>query len=158
MGRNRWVSPVVAAVMLVFALWGCLGQEGVEENRRQIAAQQELLAQQQKQIVELQAQGGVGTSYSPAKPCEESVRQRASRRGAGKFAAHDYAAALGYFQDALTACPSSPQAEFDVARAFDALGERAQARTHYRRAAKLAGAADATIAEQARAALTRLGR
>ncbi len=144
--------------MLVFGLWGCLGEQGIEENRRQVAAQQALITQQQKQIAELQARTSASTSYAPAKRCEESVRQSASRRGAEKFAAHDYSTALGYFQDAVAACPSSPQAEFDVARAFDALGERAQARTHYRRAAKLAGAANATIAEQARAALTRLGR
>jgi hypothetical protein len=58
----------------------------------------------------------------------------------------------------VTACPTSAQAQLNVARTFEAIGDRAQAMAHYRLAADSTGAgADANAVKQARDAMARLG-
>jgi Tfp pilus assembly protein PilF len=84
--------------------------------------------------------------------------REATLKGGKRFAASDFGEALSYYQDALTACPKSAQANLNVARAYEAVGDRAQAVSHYRIAANVSGSdADAEAVREARAALTRLG-
>jgi len=84
--------------------------------------------------------------------------REATRKGGERFAASDFSAALGYYQDALTACPNNAQANVNLARVYEAVGDRAQAVAHYRTAANASGAdADAEAARDARVALSRLG-
>lgn len=84
--------------------------------------------------------------------------RQATRNGGQRFAAGDYSSALGYYQDALTACPRSAQANLNLARAYEAVGDRAQALSHYQAAANASGSeADAKSVNEARAALSRLG-
>jgi Tfp pilus assembly protein PilF len=84
--------------------------------------------------------------------------REATRKGGASFAAGDLSSALSYYQDALTACPQSAQANLNLARTYEAVGDRAQAVQHYRDAANANGTgADAQAAHDARAALSRLG-
>ncbi|MFZ0889146.1 MAG: hypothetical protein WA005_11885, partial [Candidatus Binataceae bacterium] len=66
------------------------------------------------------------------------------------------AKALGYYQDALTACPDSAQAELNLARTYEAMGQREDAIAHYRNAEKGGGESGDAAARQARDALSRL--
>ena len=50
----------------------------------------------------------------------------------------EFTKALGYYQDAVTACPTSAQAQLNVARAYEALGDRDQAMDYYKRAIQAA--------------------
>ena len=82
----------------------------------------------------------------------------ATHRGGDKFAAGDFNKALGYYQDALLACPNDERAEVNVARTYEALGNKVAAINLYR---KVADAADnsATVSDaqdEAKAALLRL--
>jgi tetratricopeptide (TPR) repeat protein len=84
--------------------------------------------------------------------------REATRKGGERFAASDFSGALSYYQDALTACPNSAQANLNLARAYEAVGDRSEAVAHYQNAAKASGAdADAEAVHDARAALSRLG-
>jgi Tfp pilus assembly protein PilF len=84
--------------------------------------------------------------------------REATRKGGERFAASDFSGALGYYQDALTACPKSAQAMVNLARAYEAVGDRAEAVAHYKTAANASGSGtDAAAVRDARAALTRLG-
>ena len=59
----------------------------------------------------------------------------ASHRGGDKFAAGDFNKALGYYQDALLACPNDDRAEVNVARSYEALGNKVAAINLYRKVA-----------------------
>lgn len=84
--------------------------------------------------------------------------REATRKGGERFAASDFSGALSYYQDALTACPSNAQANVNLARAYEAVGDRAEAVAHYKIAAKARGAdANTEAVHDARAALSRLG-
>ena len=81
----------------------------------------------------------------------------ASRKGGDRFAANDFGHALGYYQDAVAACGKNGRAQLNLARTYEAMGERADALAHYKLAADASGAdADAVTASQARDALARL--
>jgi tetratricopeptide (TPR) repeat protein len=82
--------------------------------------------------------------------------QSSARRGDVQFAAGDPAGALGYYQQALSACPSNAQVQFYVARAYEARGDRDMAIDYYERAIRFASSDDQAIAEAARKALARL--
>jgi tetratricopeptide (TPR) repeat protein len=88
--------------------------------------------------------------------CDKAGMQMAISQGGEQFAAKDFTRALGYYQEALTACPSSAQAHLNVARAYEALGDRDMAMDYYRRAIQFAPSDDAAVREQARQALARL--
>ena len=84
------------------------------------------------------------------------VMRKATQRGGESFAQSDFKRALGYYQDAETACPNSAEAELNLARAHEALGDRAAAISNYTRAENAAGGSNPAIAEQARDALERM--
>jgi outer membrane murein-binding lipoprotein Lpp len=149
---------LAAAVMLPSALSGCL-QGAIDANKRQLDQQQTQLDELKQQVAALQNQRAYSTTPPPPGACDNAVMTTATRKGGDRFAAGDFAHALGYYQDAATACPSSAQAQLNVARTFEAVGDRAQATAHYRLAAGAGGvgATDAAAVKQARDALSRLG-
>jgi len=146
---------IIAAPLLA----GCLNDALLKANQQQLENQQAQLDQLKQQVSALQTQHPA-YNYSSQTPgsCDTTIMREATRKGGERFAANDFSSALGYYQDALTACPKSAQANLNLGRAYEAVGDRAQAVTHYRIAASTSGAdADPEAVRQARAALTRLG-
>jgi Tfp pilus assembly protein PilF len=107
------------------------------------------LKQQQNKFYALSSQIAPGG-------CDHGVMHDATQRGDDKLAHRDYDAAIDYFEDAASACPNDAAAEFNLARAYEAEGERDQASAHYKRAAKLGVGPEADVGEQARVALSRI--
>ena len=133
----------------------------IKQNQQQLDQQKAELDQLKEQIAGLKA--AQQPPYSTAAPapgsCDKDVTQAATKRGGDRFAAGDFSKALGYYQDAVTACPTSAQAQLNVARAYEALGNRDQAMDYYRRAINTAPSdhdAGPAVAEQAQQALSRL--
>ena len=150
--RSR-LSRSFLAIALLFA--GCVGDE-IKANQRQLDQQQSQLDQLKQQIEALQNQRPTYSTTAPAPGgCDEAVLHEASRKGGDLFAANDFAHALGYYQDAVAACGKNGRAQVNLARTYEAMGERSDALTHYKLAAA-ASDADADTASQARAALARL--
>jgi tetratricopeptide (TPR) repeat protein len=146
---------VTAAAALVLAFAGC-DSAALEAQQQQVQENQQQIEQQQQEIESLKANGT--SSYSPgvappAGGCDRATADAATKRGGDKFASGDYQHALGYYKDALTACPGDARAEINVARTYEALGDRQSAIEHYRAAASSGGAGS----DEARNALTRLG-
>jgi len=150
--------------MFAAALAGCLGG-AIAANQRQLDQQQKELDELKQQVVALQGAQQAPPSYvaTPASHdaavggCDRAVMREATRKGGERFAASDFTHALGYYQDAVTACPGSGQAQLNVARAFEAIGDRAQAISHYKRASQATDAEGADAVRQAREAIARLG-
>jgi tetratricopeptide (TPR) repeat protein len=145
------------AIVMAVSAAGCLS-DAIKENQRQIDQQKAELDQLKKQVADLQAaqQPSYPTTAPPPGSCDKAVMQEATRRGGERFAASEFSKALGYYQDAVTACPTSAQAQLNVAHAYEAMGERDKAITYYKRAVRSAPSDDAAVAEQARQALARL--
>ncbi len=146
--------PLTGLALALSLLAGCLGAR-IEENNQLIQEQQAQIEQQQQEIASLKAQ-----PYTPTPPpggtCDKDVMATATRRGGEKFAAGDFARALGYYQDALTACPGNPRAELNLARTHEAMGTRDAAIENYRLAASSSDPDEHEAEEQARTALARL--
>jgi len=81
----------------------------------------------------------------------------ATRHGGDKLASGDFTHAIGYYQDALTACPNNPRAELNLAHAYEAAGNRSAAIDHFRDAAHSTDPSESSAEEEARNALVRLG-
>jgi len=148
---------VVLAVAVAITLSGCFG-DAIKQNQQQLAQQQTELDQLTQQVAALKNQNRQPNySTAPAAPgtCDDAVMHQATQRGGEKFALGDFARALGYYQDAITACPGNAQAELNVARTYEAMGERVEAADYYRRASQ--SASDSAAVQQARQALSRLG-
>ncbi len=168
MTRTGRILMASLAALLVATFVGCGSiQQGIDENARQLKQQQAQLDQLKQEVAALQAQGAAGTPQAGGAPpsgaraaagCDQTVTREATRKGGKKFAAGEFAAALGYYQDAVAACPTSAQAELNVARAYEALGKRDEAIAHYQSATRLAANdGDNTAGKSAREALSRLG-
>jgi hypothetical protein len=136
-------------------------QDQIDANQRQLDAQKAELDQLKQQVRVLQNQGGPGTySTPPIAPgtCDTAVMKEATRKGGERMAAGDAASALGYYQDAATACGQSAEAQLNLAQAYEITGDRAAALEHYRLAATATGPdADPAATQKARAAIARLG-
>ena len=139
---------------------GC-GNDQIEATNKLVQQQQEQIEKQQQEIEAIKAsqnQGytpGIARSPSPG-GCDKQVEQTATERGGDRFAAGDFAKALGYYQDALTACPNDDRANVNVARAYEALHNDAQAVKYYRKAAESSGPTVSDASEEAKNALLRL--
>ena len=158
MRRLRIFVPAGVAIALGAA--GCMS-DAIKQNQQQLDQQRAELDQLKQQIAELKA--AQQPSYSTAAPapgsCDKGVMQAATKHGGERFAAGEFSKALGYYQDAVTACPASAQAQLNDARAYEALGNRSQAMDYYRRAINAAPSdhdAGLAVAEQAQQALSRL--
>ncbi len=150
-----------ALALGVFALIGagCMGEQ-IDATQRLVQQQQEQLEHQQQEIEALKANQNSGYARSggasSSNGCDKGVETVASQRGGDRFAAADFSKALGYYQDALSACPTDARAEVNVARTYEALGNKVAAINHYRKAADSPGAVVSDASEEARAALERM--
>ncbi|HUO06159.1 MAG TPA: hypothetical protein VMU16_13260 [Candidatus Binataceae bacterium] len=144
--------------LLLFTVAGCQ-DSAIDANNQMLKEQQVEIERMQRQIEGLQATQSnnyvPGVSPPPG-GCDRSVQAIATRSGGDRFAAGDFAGALGYYQDALTACPGDAQAEVNVARAYEAIGDKQRAVEHYRVAANPTNGTIGAPQEQARDALLRL--
>ncbi len=157
---KRRAAVSFAASILAAILTGCL-QGAIDANQRQLQDQQAQLDQLKQQVSALQNQHA-SASYSTSAPtpggCDPAVMAAATRKGGDRMAAGDTIKALGYYQDAVTACPTSAQAQLNLANTYETIGDRPQALQHYRLAASANGpGADAAATQKAREALTRMG-
>lgn len=137
---------------------GCQGA-AIEANQRQVQANQALIEQTQQQIAMLQANQGA----APLPPtsiqsggCYKKVETTATKRAGDAYAAGKMTKALGYYQDALTACPGSSKAALNLARTNEAMNDRETAIRYYRQAAASTDA-DTPSIRDAKTALSRLG-
>lgn len=154
--RRSFVYVALSASLLL--LPGC-GNEAIEANQRQVQANQEQIEQMQKQLVAMKEQQNYGANLpAPGTPgtCDKTVMEKATRRGGDAFASGDLSKALGYYQDALTACPGNAKAELNVARTYEGLGDRPAAIEHYRKIVN-SGSSDTETMQNAKVALSRLG-
>jgi len=145
-------------LILGVLLSGCASEQ-IKQNQQQLAQQQAELDQLKQQIVAVQNQPP--RSYAAPLPspgsCDETVLHQATQKGGQLFAANDFGHALGYYQDAVTACPKNGRAQLNLARTYEAMGDRTQAIAHYKLAAdESATDNDTATATQAREALGRL--
>jgi tetratricopeptide (TPR) repeat protein len=140
-------------------LAGCIDDAGIKTDQKLLEQQQAELDQLKQQIAVLQARRpDYGASAPAAGSCDSAVMREAARKGGERLAAGDFVHAIGYYQDAVTACPDSAKTQLDLARSYEAIGDHAEAVEHYRLAANASGAgADADSVRQARRALARLG-
>ena len=146
---------LITSVALLLVLAGC-DSAALKAQQQQVQENQQQIEQQQQEIEALKANGQ--SSYTPGVApssggCDRATADAATKRGGDKFASGDYQHALSYYKDALTACPGDARAEINVARTYEALGDRQSAIEHYRAAASSGGAGS----DEARNALTRLG-
>ncbi|HZC47342.1 MAG TPA: tetratricopeptide repeat protein [Candidatus Acidoferrum sp.] len=160
MSVTRRARRVVLSLTLgLFALVGAgCGNDQVEATKKLVEQQQDQLERQQQEIESIKA----GQNYTPGVAstapggCDKGVETAASQRGGDKFAAGDFHKALGYYQDALSACSTDERAEVNIARTYEALGDNVSAIKFYRRAADAPGPTVSEAQEQAKAALLRL--
>jgi tetratricopeptide (TPR) repeat protein len=153
---HRFLAVTLAS-LLVCGAGGCEGA-AIEANRQQVQAQQARIEQMQSEIAALKAQQSTSASYTAPPPgaCDRAVMKVATKRGGDRFAAGDLSKALGYYHDALTACPGDATAELNLAHTYESMGNRDQALKYYRLSAAGTDPAEHAAAEQARAALRRL--
>ncbi|HKV54256.1 MAG TPA: hypothetical protein VJN94_06400 [Candidatus Binataceae bacterium] len=143
------------SIVAISLVAGC-NDAAIKANQQQLENQQVQLDQLKQEIATLQSRpSAYNAAPLPAGACDESVMREAARKGGERFAASDFSRALGYYRDALTACPTSAQAQLNVARTYEAIGDRGQALDHYRIAA--ASGSDSNAVREARQALSRLG-
>src|SRR5579885_3635007 len=122
-----------------------------------LQANQTQIEQQQGEIATLKAQQSYATPMPPPGSCDRDVMAKATRQGGEKYASGDYSKALGYYQDALSACPGDARAELNVGRAYEALNDREHALDYYQRAASSGDPAEKDAETEAHADLVRLG-
>ncbi len=161
-------SVAAVAAALVLGAAGC-ESAALKSNQALVQQQQKQIEQNQMQIQEMLAEQASGTSPGAATPiasmssnssaggCDMAVMSEATRHGGDKMAAGDSTRALGYYQDALSACPGNPRAELNVARAYEALNNRAAAIQHFKAAAESTDPSESAAEQEARSALARLG-
>jgi tetratricopeptide (TPR) repeat protein len=111
----------------------------IDATNKLVQQQQEQLEHQQQELEALQA--NQNQNYTPGAAthahggCDKELEGIATKRGGERFAAGDFNKALGYYQDALMACPNDDQGEVNVAHAYEALGNKVEAINYYRKAA-----------------------
>jgi tetratricopeptide (TPR) repeat protein len=164
--RARRLLLPLAIGCIALAVVGC-GDEQEQATQKLVQQQQDQLERQQQEIEAIKANQnqnqnqnqnytpGVAMSSSPG-GCDKGVESMASQRGGEKFSAGDFNAALGYYQDALAACPNDDRADVNVARAYEALGNKVSAIKYYRKAADTGGPTETDAEDEARASLLRL--
>jgi tetratricopeptide (TPR) repeat protein len=159
LARRTLAALALGTFALIAA--GCMGDQ-MDATNKLVQQQQEQLEHQQQELEALQAnqnQGytpGAVTSTSSRGGCDKQVETVASQRGGEKFASGDFNRALAYYQDALLACPNDDRAEVNVARSYEALGNKVAAINLYRKAADTNSPTVSDAQEEAKAALLRL--
>jgi tetratricopeptide (TPR) repeat protein len=157
--RARRVLLPLTLSLFTLVAGGC-GNDQVEATKKLVEQQQDQLERQQQEIEAIKATQNQGYTPGIATPapggCDKGVETAASQRAGDRFAAGDFHKALGYYQDALSACPHDERAEVNVARTYEALGDNVSAIKFYRKAADAGGPTVSEAQEQAKAALLRL--
>ncbi len=94
---------------------GCMGDQ-IDATKQLVQQQQEQLEHQQQEIEALKANLSYTPGVAESSPggCDKGVETFASQRGGDRFSAGDFSKALGYYQDALSACPTDARAEVNV--------------------------------------------
>jgi len=150
---------VIVFLLPLFLALGCSNASN-DANRRQLEQNQALIEQQQRDLAKLQVeqQQNLAPAPTPGKTgsCDRGVEATATKRGGDAYASGDMTKALGYYQDALTACPSSSKADMNLARVYETLDNRDAALRYYHAAASSKDS-DGASAVAANAALSRLG-
>lgn len=152
---------VIALTLCMLALGG-VGCESdqIAANNKLVQQQQEQLENQQRELEALKASQNQGYTPGVARSapggCDKEVETAASQHGGDKFAAGDFSRALDYYQDALLACPNDAMAEVNVARTYEAQGNKVAAIKFYRKAADSSGATVSDAELEAQSALERL--
>jgi len=143
------------AILGAIALAGC-GGAAIKANQQQLQQQQAELDQLKQQIQALQNQPT--PIYAAAAPgaCDQNLMREAARKGGERFAAGDFAHALPYYQDAVSACPQSTSAHLNLARTYEALHDATDARAQYQLAADANAGSDPANRAAAGDALRRL--
>jgi tetratricopeptide (TPR) repeat protein len=162
--KRIYLTLIAAAALGLATILSACEQAALDANTKEVQQQQAQIEQNQMEIQKLMAQqqsygGGAAPGSAPASAgngCDKSVMATATRHGGDKMAASDFSHALGYYQDALTACPNDARAELNLARAYEAAGNRSSAIEHFRAAAHNTDPAQASAEAQARNALVRL--
>ena len=153
--RRAAVRLIASAVAVVLA--GCM-QSAIDANKQQLADQQAQLDQLKQQVSALQSgRAAYSTVASQPGACDQAVMAAATRKGGERMAAGDTTKALGYYQDAVTACATSAEAQLNLANSYESIGDRPEALQHYRMAAATGSGADAGAIQKAREALSRIG-
>jgi len=154
--RTSFLALIESFVCMAPALVACQSA-ALQANQAQVEQQQKQIEQMQQQIEEMKAQNGSRTSAPPSGSCDHDVMAQATRQGGDKFAAGDFPGALGYYQDALAACPGNARAELNVGRAYEALNDKGQAMAHYQSAASSSDREESAAETEAHNAIDRLG-
>jgi len=158
--KSLTLGDMPRAMVFLLPLWlavGC-GNAAIEANRHQVEQNQTLIEKQQRDLAMLKSQESSAPAPVPGKTgaCDKNVEATATKRGGDAYTSGDMSKALGYYQDALTACPSSSKADMNLARVYETLDNRDAAIRYYHAAAG-ANDSDGASANDAKAALTRLG-
>jgi len=158
-GCARRILLPLALGLFSFVGAGCVGDQ-IDATNKLVQQQQDQLERQQQEIEAIKA--SQNQSYTPgvaaSSPggCDKGVETAASQRGGDRFAAGDFHKALAYYQDALSACSTDDRAVVNVARTYEAMGDKASAIKFYRRAADSNSATVSDAQEEAKSALERL--
>ncbi len=158
MNPNNRILLALTLGLLTVGGYGCGTSDQIAATETMVKQQQEQIEQQQQEIDALKST----QSYTPGVAsqsrggCDRGVAQTASERGGERFSSGDFHKALLYYNDALSACPHDDQAEVNVARTYEALGNKPAAIKHYRIAAESNSPTVSNASDQAKAALVRL--
>jgi tetratricopeptide (TPR) repeat protein len=153
------VLPILFASLAATLLPQCGDSSQLAANKQLVQQQQTEIEQMQQQIEALKTNQGAGYTPGVASShggCDKAVESTASQRGGERFAAGDFGKALGYYQDAVTACPSDDRAQLNVARSYEAMDDKASAIKIYRRIANENTPTVSAAQTQAQNALIRL--
>ena len=155
----RDIVILLALCILALADVGCESDQ-IAANNKLIQQQQEQLEHQQQELEGLKASQSQtytpGVARSAPGGCDKEVETAASQHGGDKFAAGDFSKALDYYQDALLACPNDARAEVNVARTYEAQGNKVAAIKLYRKAADNGSTTVSDAELEAQSALERL--
>jgi tetratricopeptide (TPR) repeat protein len=155
----RRVLALIALGTVALIASGCMSDQ-IDATNKLVQQQQEQLEHQQQELEALQANQNQNYTPGAATPahggCDKEVEGVATKRGGERFAAGDFNKALGYYQDALMACPNDDQGEVNVARTYEALGNKVDAINYYRKAADTNSATVSDAQDEAKASLLRL--
>ncbi len=149
----------LSVLLLALAAMSC-DQAALNANQAQVQAQQTQIEQMQQEIASMKAQQQSFPPSQPAPPpgsCDREIMARATKQGGDKYASGDFSKALGYYQDALSACPGNARAELNVGRVYEALNDRGNAQTYYQQAASSSDPAEQAAESEAHTALSQLG-
>ena len=148
----------LALTLAIFTLVGSgCGSDQIAETQAMVKQQQEQIEQQQQEIEALRnTQTYTPGVASASGGCDHGIENTATERGGEQFSSGNFHKALDYYNDALTACPTSDQAQVNVARTYEALGNKPAAIKHYRIAAESTNVTVSRASDEAKQALVRL--